>query len=183
MEDKQIFIPKDSLVKIYFKNGTIIEGIVIVWSDKKGLLRSPGSQNRMIIYNPVDNVMMIKLLAEEENIETQETNEEPIIKSATLNESEELEVEVESEDLQEDESEDDSEEEIQGPLSIADRTKKLVKYRLSQAAQDKKNIAETLSRAALTKNPPLNLNKQTPEVEVTYYEPPNFTKRRPIVST
>lgn len=180
MEEKQIFIPKDSFVKVYFKNGTIIEGIVLTWNDRKGLLCSSGNQSRMIVYNPAENVMMIKICSpEEESNQTEpslsepevesEEYDQPIAKAATpdeLEDSVELEEEIEV-----------------NVSSIADRTKKMVKYRLSQASQDKKYVADTLKRGVMSDNPPIDSNKQPPEVEVTYYESPNFTQRGPIVST
>ncbi len=167
MEDKQIFIPKDSLVKVYFKNGTVIEGVVLTWNDKKGLLRSPGGNNRMIIYNPIENVMMIKLIIADEN---EEINEEILPSKSIAVEQVDSPIESASDDLSE----------ISG-RSMDERTEKLLKYRLSKILQEKQSIAESLRKSAAS--PGLLFPNQPPKVETSYYESPNFSKRRTVIGT
>lgn len=163
MEDKQIFIPKDSLVKIYFKNGTVIEGIVLTWSDKKGLLRSLAGDSRMLIYNPVENVMMIKLLPsdEEEIIYQEPVKVEQVIPPVNLVDA--------------------SPPKIFAREAQTDRAKRLVNDRLSKVIQEKKSIAQALEQSISSPSTPFY--KQPPKVETTYYESPNFSKRRTILGT
>jgi hypothetical protein len=166
MEDKQIFIPKDSLVKVYFKNGTVIEGVVLTWNDKKGLLRSPGGSSRMIIYNPIENVMMVKLI-----ISDQEVIEEVLHQKS-------ISVEQAIPPMK---SVPDDSPEISSGESIDERTEKLVKYRLSRALQEKQSIAESLRKSNISSG--LSFSKQPPKVETSYYESPNFSKHRSVIST
>lgn len=180
----QVFIPKDSLIKVYFKNGTVIEGIVLTWSDKKGLLQSPGNQNRMIIYNPIKNVMMVKMFYPEDEVLESESEseyeseveviEQPIAKNAFKEESPSDLAHYESDPLE------DSGLPTPSP-SIQDRTKKMVNYRLSQASQERKNIAESMRRSVAPTNVSLDFSKQPPKVETTYYGSPDFTKRGAIL--
>lgn len=163
MEDKQIFVPKDSLVKIYFKNGTVIEGIVLTWSDKKGLLRSLSGDSRMIIYNPIENVMMIKLLP---------TNEEEV----TYQEPVKVKQITPPVDLV-----DSSPPKLFVREAQSDRVKRLVDDRLSKVIQEKKSIAQALEQSISSPSTPFY--KQPPKVETTYYESPNFSKRRTILGT
>lgn len=170
MEDKQIFIPKDSLVKVYLKNGLIIEGIVLAWNNQKGLLRSPEGSNQLIICNPIKNVIMIKLLIPE----TDETKEFPKTKQIDCYVPEQVESvsETQSCNLYPQKS---------SLESIQERTKRLIKYRLSQTSSEKKMIAQTLAKSSL--HEPLDFSKQLPNIKTQYYEPPNFTQYRSILDS
>lgn len=178
MDDK-VFIPKDSLVKIYFKNGTIIEGVVLAWNDKKGLLRSVGSSNRMIVYNPAENVMMVKLILSEEvkalppePPPESEEPEEPIAKLAIPVEQAQSPVDID---------EPESVEDLKG--SMSERTRKLVQYRISQASSERKAVARALQPKPSPVEVVMDFSKQPPKVETKYYESPDFTKYRPIINS
>lgn len=180
MEDKQVFIPRDSLVRIYFKNGTIIEGIVLAWNDKKGLLRSPDCSNRMIIYSPAENVMMVKLVLSKEIESNKIKSEEPEFEES---ESSEQTIVMEQTKPIEVESITDEFMETSPAESIDERTRKLIRYRLSKASSEKKVIAKVLDHNPLPAEAVMNFSKQPPRVETKYYESPNFTQRRPIIGT
>lgn len=191
---EQVFIPKDSLVKVYFKNGTVIEGVVLTWNDKKGLLQSPDSQNRMIIYSPIENVMMVKLCYPEMSTEEdesedallQEPSQEP---SQDVSQIETIEQPIAkrafqevSYDLGQYESDSLGYSGLPVPskasnTTIQDRTKKIVNLRLSQASQERKKIAESMRRSIAHTSVSLDFSKQPPKVETPYYGSPNFTKR------
>lgn len=58
-------------IKCIFKNGTIVEGIVKEWGiNSSVILQSLTDQSLMIILHPKDDIMMIKIMAEqpEENL-------------------------------------------------------------------------------------------------------------------
>ena len=166
MEEKQIFIPKDSLVRIFFKNGTIVEGVVLTWSDKKGLLLASDSQNRMIIYNPAENVIMVKLLLEQPNITPKEMPQQP----------QEIVEQPVAKEIVDDLLIDNSEMPDQSD-SLKDRAKKIANYRLSRTSQEKKQVVESV-KESLKSGVILDYSKQLPTVDTKYYEPPNFTQRR-----
>lgn len=165
---EQVFIQKNSLVKIYFKNGTVVEGIVLIWGDKKGLLQSPDCQNRMIIYNPIENVMMVKLLYPKIKKNKPETDE------VTTNEP--IKYNVVKNVLKENFVSDLNQPKHEVAESFQERTKKIVNYRLLQASQERKKIAESMMQPS-SSNTSLDFSKQPPKVETTYYGSPNFTKR------
>ncbi len=167
MKDKQVFIPRDSLVKVYFKNGTVIEGVVLTWSDEKGLLRSPGCSNRMIIYNPAENVMMVKLLLSEEVDLKESTDEEELPIPKTALKVEQVKSNHYDEPL-----------EVSSTDPIDERTRKLAQYRLSRVTSDKKMFAKTLESTEHTTDVSLDFSKQPPKVETEYYESPNFSQHR-----
>lgn len=48
-------------VKCVFRNGTIVEGIVKVWSKEEAILNSLDGKNMLIIPRPDEDIMLIKL--------------------------------------------------------------------------------------------------------------------------
>lgn len=55
----------DEEVKIFFKNGTTVEGIVVSWNASELILRSVGATGHLIIYHPEENIMMVRVLEKE----------------------------------------------------------------------------------------------------------------------
>lgn len=172
MEDKQVYVPKGSMIKVYFKNGTTLEGIVVIWNDKKGILQSPQNNSRLLIYNPVENVMMLRLFPEEiaEPIELDipeiEETETVIIQQnpCPIQEEDQIKPELSSNER-----------------SINDRTKRLVEHRLLQTSQIRQKLAQKLKNSLNLDNAN-NIVQTPPKVETTYYASPNFSKPRLVVS-
>ncbi len=54
-------LTKDTVVKVYFKNGTTAEGLVESWTNECGILRALNGENKLIIYSPLENIMMIQV--------------------------------------------------------------------------------------------------------------------------
>ena len=52
-------IEKDTYLKLLFKNGVWVEGVVVSWSDEESLLRTPDG-SEVIIISPKENLMLIK---------------------------------------------------------------------------------------------------------------------------
>lgn len=162
---EQIYVPRGSLVKVYFKNGTTLEGIVVIWNDKKGVLQAPKNNSRMIVYNPAENVMMLRLFTEED--ESTDTNEladqepSPIVihqSTCPIREDNEIATEVTT-----------------GAKSMDERTKRLVEHRLLQASQSRQQLAKKLNTDSNLDNAN-NILQSTPKVETEYYALPNFSK-------
>jgi hypothetical protein len=65
-------------VKCVFKNGTVIEGIVIDWLVGQVQLQSLNDESIMIITHPEEDIMLIKILADKpsEKIESSALQEE-----------------------------------------------------------------------------------------------------------
>lgn len=56
-------IPKDGdHVKVLFRNGTLIEGTVVEWYGNYALLKSIVDESTMIITNPGEDIMLIKII-------------------------------------------------------------------------------------------------------------------------
>jgi len=64
-------------VKCVFKNGTVIEGIVIDWLAGQVQLRSLNDESMMIITHPEEDIMLIKVLTDKP-AEKQEDNSPPL---------------------------------------------------------------------------------------------------------
>ena len=54
-------IEKGQYVKVIFKNSTQLEGIVEYWQDQRAVLKSEDGNNLMIIMNPSEDVMAVKI--------------------------------------------------------------------------------------------------------------------------
>jgi hypothetical protein len=63
---------KGQHIHILFKNGTNINGIVELWSDKESHLKSISGNNDIIIFNTIENVMMVILNKEKQAEEKKE---------------------------------------------------------------------------------------------------------------
>lgn len=55
-------VPNDKHVRVVFRNGTIIEGIVKEWVSNYVELRSLSDESIMIIAHPEEDIMLIKVL-------------------------------------------------------------------------------------------------------------------------
>jgi len=51
-------------VKVFFNNGAACEGTAVEWSDSHAVLLSKDSDNVLYIYNPKENIMMVKVMVE-----------------------------------------------------------------------------------------------------------------------
>ncbi len=51
-------------VKVFFNNGAACEGTAVEWSDSHAVLLSKDSDNVLYIYNPKENIMMVKIMVE-----------------------------------------------------------------------------------------------------------------------
>lgn len=49
-------------IKCVFRNGTLIEGIVQVWSKDEAILTSLDGESKLIITNPTADIMLIKIV-------------------------------------------------------------------------------------------------------------------------
>jgi hypothetical protein len=174
MDDKQVFIPKNSLVEIFFKNGTIVKGTVLIWNDKKGLLQAENS-NRMIIYNPNENVMMIKLILTQDEI-SNNTDDSLCVEDEqqSIEQAQEL-IDSDIDNVPQEENNFDS--------RIIDRAKKLVKLRLAQGREERQQVATKLKESQKINNPPLDTSKHIRKIKTEYYESPNFQKSGPFFSS
>lgn len=62
MSEKPLQIPTDTVVHVYFKTGTSVEGVVVVWYSDYVVLRAIGGVNNIVIYNPQENLLMVKII-------------------------------------------------------------------------------------------------------------------------
>jgi hypothetical protein len=62
-------------IKCIFRNGTIIEGIVRVWEKDEAVLISIHDDSLMVILHPMEDVMLLKILPENES---QKAEQSPI---------------------------------------------------------------------------------------------------------
>lgn len=160
-------IKENMLVKVFFKTGIITEGVVVFWKDKQACLRSVESNNKLLIYKPFKNVMMVKIL-ESFNVEAQ-NNIPPPNPQQTFVEERAVEELIEEETLTTpyDDMPQNSFENIKH-----NRTKKLIELRLSENKLNRNKISDKLvdfvSRPVIEKE--------------GKYELPNFTKRGAFVS-
>lgn len=76
---------KDKHVKILLRNGTLIEGIVEEWFQNHVQLRSTTDKSIMIITHPEEDIMLIKVLPDEETTDEESVPEkEPELPSTDL---------------------------------------------------------------------------------------------------
>ena len=92
-------------IKCIFKNGTIVEGIVEEWLATSVILKSLSDQSLMIILHPNDDIMMIKILVNEpeensENIPDPPDTEPEFIQQQIRAKLKELEKPTENLELQ-----------------------------------------------------------------------------------
>lgn len=64
-------------IKIHFKNGLTVEGIVIEWTDGKSIIKSLASEDLMVIHQTLENVMMFRVLTEKQKIEPSSLKQMP----------------------------------------------------------------------------------------------------------
>ncbi len=126
------------LVKILFRNGTSVEGIVDIW-DEDFILRSEDSKSYLIIQNPEQDIMLVKVMKEEnpkaESVyEDRENRPKPFIPT------------------QKDENEDPDFSEI-NPISL--RAKKISELHLAAIEEEKKIIAARLNNHKITEVKPV----------------------------
>jgi sRNA-binding regulator protein Hfq len=114
---------KDQSVKILFKNGMYLDGIVESWTDTKAVLRSLDGNSLIIIQNTSEDIMAVKvyLKTSEKNIELK-TN-----------------LEKEFQEVLDKPAED-----------INAKTKRLVDLRMMLSEQDKKIVANKLKEHHIT---------------------------------
>ena len=59
-------------IKVFFKNGLTCEGIVIKWKDNQAFLSSLSNDDILHLYNLKEDVMMVRIFAQEEEEEEEE---------------------------------------------------------------------------------------------------------------
>lgn len=64
-------------VKIFFKNGTGLEGLVDNWNNNEAVLKTDQSNDLLIIYQPQENIMMLKVFMDVPNISEPEYQKQP----------------------------------------------------------------------------------------------------------
>lgn len=129
-------LPNQS-VKILFRNGTSVEGIVDVW-DEDYILRSGDGKSYLIIQSPEQDILAIKVMLNENEISEPKVlikePPPPVENSASIPTQEEL------------------------------RTKKIAELHMLKIAQEKQEIANKLNSHGISEIKPIiygypNLNK------------------------
>lgn len=59
----------DKHVKCVLRNGMVIEGIVVEWSESRVVLKSLDGESLMIVHKPADDILMTKVVLVEESSE------------------------------------------------------------------------------------------------------------------
>lgn len=113
----------NQLVKILFRNGNSVEGIVEVWEDGSYILRSLDGKSILIIQDPVQDIMAIKVM-----LDSQEEIEMPeeIARQSTIPAPPQPSVEIAE------------------PSNDDLRHKKLAELRIAAIAHEKMMVAEKL---------------------------------------
>ena len=62
-------INKGQFVKVIFRNGTQLEGVVESWSDTKAILISTDKTTSLIIMNVAEDVMLVKVSAAPQTVQ------------------------------------------------------------------------------------------------------------------
>lgn len=140
---------KGQYVKVVFKNGTQMEGIVESWSDKKSVLLAEDKQSLMVIMSTAEDVLAFKIILnylslEEAKRKLAETQE----KFRQI-----LQQPVKPEEI-----------ETQGLTAIQIKGKNLAQLKSLMIEQEKKIIAEKIREHTLQ------------DVRIPRYEQPRFHK-------
>lgn len=129
----------NQLVKVMFRNGASVEGIVDIW-DEDYVLRSIDGKSVLLIQDPVQDIMAVKIILEDASI-TNETNIEThgnvakVKNTSQLRDNRQQQLKEISKRLQDDAV----------PTSMELRAKKLAELRLAAIAEEKRMVAEKLS--------------------------------------
>jgi hypothetical protein len=86
-------------IRCVFKNGTVIEGIVKEWVIGSVQLQSLNDESIMIILHPEEDIMLIKVLADEPEEPAEEEKDAPPLKEEIVAKLEEIRTEEDT-DLQ-----------------------------------------------------------------------------------
>lgn len=75
---------KNSLVRVTFKTGVVVEGILDSFSEKELWLTANNSNIKLVIFKPEDNILMMKIVEPEKEetrqaFEEQQTNNEQFV--------------------------------------------------------------------------------------------------------
>lgn len=73
-------VPNDKHVKVVFRNGTVVEGIVKEWVSNYVEIRSLSDESIMIIAHPEEDIMLIKVLPDKPATEESEATEKQQIR-------------------------------------------------------------------------------------------------------
>lgn len=73
-------VPNDKHVKVVFRNGTVVEGIVKEWVSNYVEIRSLSDESIMIIAHPEEDIMLIKVLPDKPAAEESEAAEKQQIR-------------------------------------------------------------------------------------------------------
>lgn len=167
-------IPKFTPVKVFFNNGTVVDGKVLHWAADLGILLSDESESCLMIYRPDQNVLMVKmplkpLLEEVKKILTpQESPQQPeVVKQPVVKES------VTPQPVQTSPFPPD-----QKPLS---KVQQILEKKLEQNKHLRQKVAEKLQPAQLTTSPivrpeQINSEQKLSRFGLEKYVIPNFKK-------
>src|SRR3990167_6463563 len=148
------YIIKDMVVKVYFKEGISVEGVVFEWNDNLAILRALNGNNKLLIYRPTDNAFMVKIL--DDSCKHKESGGD-----IDLNES--SPPHVVSLDAATNMPESDF---SRSENTMLARTRRLVELRISKGRDERAQVAQALQRAPKESS------------QGAKYEFPDFTKRR-----
>lgn len=141
------------LVKVYFHNGTGVEGKLVSLTDKELILHSTESKEQLLILNPQQNILMIKTISSN-------------IKDTKLTESK-----SNIQDLIDDEESDveDDEEEVElSPLSL--KAKSVAELKAMEAKAEAEKIAANLKKQEiLDQRKPTNYQEKYGSIDLTKF--------------
>lgn len=58
---ENISVPSGYFVTIYFKNSMSLSGVVLSWTTDYIIIKAQQGNNKIVIYNPKENVLMVKV--------------------------------------------------------------------------------------------------------------------------
>ena len=135
----------NQLVKILFRNGTSVEGIVDIW-DGDYVLRSEDGKSVLIIQNPEQDIMLVKVIL----------NEEAPVAESLYEDREKRPKPVFSIQKEENEDPEDAFSDFSGLDSMSLRAKKLSQLHLAAVEEERKIITARLNNHQITEVKPVN---------------------------
>jgi len=76
---------KDKYVKLFFKNSSVCEGIAAEWTDDHIILLGKGNDNILYIYNPKENIVMVKVFVANEQPPEEQHYKDPVQRHQAMN--------------------------------------------------------------------------------------------------
>jgi hypothetical protein len=107
-----------SVVKIFFRGGLSAQGTIVEWSETSLLLKAENCEDLLLINNPKEDILMIRIFASKQDKPQQNVSEQPKTNR--------------------------SEFQPEQNLDIKSRSLKLVDLKLKQAEQERKIVSEKM---------------------------------------